>query len=374
MKKVSILFDGVHLSYSPTAIGLYDLLSEHFRVRILSQSPKFFDNKPLPNRNVEYIKELTGKNQYRWTNQTMRLRALFCSPEKALKKNKIKVDTVNEFNWVKKHLAREAPDHIVCVDFKNLWFTQLLGKTVEFLSLEIVPDDFFRADCDFRNINSVIIQSRERYDYLFGEKQFKTFYIQNAPNFKALSAAEKPRAELVYCGTVSDGFGFYHCLEFLDKFPRRALHVKGAMLEKERVKRDYQALLASRRLVLDEEYLDDSQVVEYLRQFKIGFCFYNFEVPKINNFNYYSAPSGKMFKYLAAGVPVVGSDVSGLNPIKEFDCGVLIKDLNAESIEKAVETIERNFDYYSENCLKAAAHYSFDKRAQPFVDYLLSSK
>jgi glycosyltransferase involved in cell wall biosynthesis len=77
-----------------------------------------------------------------------------------------------------------------------------------------------------------------------------------------------------------------------------------------------------------------------------------------------------MFKYFAAGVPVVALETIGAKPIAEFDCGVLVKDLKPESILRATERIESNFEYYSQNCIKAAEHYSFDKTAKPFVDYL----
>ena len=77
-----------------------------------------------------------------------------------------------------------------------------------------------------------------------------------------------------------------------------------------------------------------------------------------------------MFNYFAAGVPVIGIDIPGLQPVRDFDCGVLTKDMQPESIKNAIVEIESRFDYYSENCLRAAAHFSFDKMAEPFLDYL----
>ena len=251
---------------------------------------------------------------------------------------------------------------------------QIINKRVEFLSLEINADDKFREGRDFQNINSVLIQTKERYEHLFKDKELKTFFIQNAPVYTP-SSANYDRSGLVYCGTAWDAFGFYHLLEFLKSFPDYLLTVKGAVLneDRKRIETEYRDLVSSKRLVIDNDYLDDTEVVDYLRKFRIGFCFYNFDIDWVNNFNYLSAPAGKMFKYFAAGVPVVGLDILGLKPVKEFDCGVLIKDLEPESIKSAIGKIERNFDYYSQNCLKAASHYSFDKAAKPFVDYLLNS-
>jgi glycosyltransferase involved in cell wall biosynthesis len=93
-------------------------------------------------------------------------------------------------------------------------------------------------------------------------------------------------------------------------------------------------------------------------------------IKEIDTFNYHSAPSGKLFKYLAAGVPVIGIDIPGFGIIKEFNCGVLIKSLDPLTIKTAIEKIESNFDYYSFNCLRVAKEYSFDKTTRPFLEYL----
>lgn len=370
-KKVTILFNDTNLSYSPTAIGLYDLLSKQFHVTIVAVTPSGFDHKPLTNRNVVYKKRLIGKTQYRINRVLFHLRAIFDKEAALFKRKGFRAYVFHDFKFIRKYLATESPDFIIAVDYTNLFYSQILDKKVEFMSLEITPNDAFYNNCDFNNIDSVIIQTKERYEHLFKDRKFKTFFIQNAPIF-ADSQNNPNRKGLVYCGTAWNLFGFYHCLEFLREFPEYTLNVKGAMLSEDKLKveTDYHELISSNRLIIDSEYLDDSEVVDYLCQFKIGFCFYNFEIDWINSFNYYSAPSGKMFKYLAAGVPVVGQDIPGLKPVKEFDCGVLIKDLEPASIKKAIEKIEENFDYYSRNCLKAAKHYSLDKTSKPFIEYL----
>ena len=370
-KKVTILFNGAHLAYSPTVIGLYDLLSENFDVGIIAENPKAFGYERITDRRVIYRKRLKRKNCLRIYRRLYELRAFFDKEIAALKKMRFNTDVIYDFTSVRKILAAESPDFIIAVDFPNLLYTQILRKNVEFLSLEIVPNDDFYDQCDFENINSVIIQTKERYEYLFRDRQYKTFLIQNAPVY-VRSDNEENRRGLVYCGTAWNPFGFYHCLEFLRAFPEYTLNVKGALpaADKTRVNTDYQDLITGGRLIFDSEYLDDEAIIKYLRQFKVGFCFYNFEIEWINNFNYHSAPSGKMFKYMAAGVPVVGQDILGLEPVKEFDCGVLIKDLKPETIRQAVEKIEGNFDYYSQNCLKAAEHYSLDKTTEPFIEYL----
>lgn len=370
-KKLTILFCDAHLSYSPTVLGLYDLLSPHFDVTILAKSPQFFDDGPLANRNVVYIKQPSGRIGTLLKKLTLRLTATHDKVAKLFVRIDAPHQTFYEFKFAKKLLATENPDIVLAVDFKSLFFAQLLNRKTEFVSLEIKPNDPFYAACDLKNIDSVVIQTKERYEHLFGNRNFKTFYIQNSPVYVP-AQTEVARNGLVYCGTAWNPFGFYHCLEFLKLYPSHSLNVRGAIFSADRkqVQQEYAGLLDNGRLIIDDEYLDDKEVVNYLRKFRIGFCFYNFEIDWINNFNYHSAPSGKMFKYFAAGVPVVALSTLGSRPIAEFDCGILIDDLKPENIKQAIDKIESNFEHYSQNCLKAAEHYSFDTMATPFLEHL----
>jgi len=371
-KTLTILFGSPHLSYSPTVIGLYDLLSPHFDVTIIAPSPSLFDGQALPNRKVVYSPKIASGVKRVSSRIRFEILSLLRQDIALLKKAVGHHSFLGEYEFIRDYLARENPDVVIAVDFRNLYYTQLLARKAEFLSLEIIPDDKFYANCNLQNVNSVIIQTEERRQHLFNGKQLKSFIIQNAPVFTP-PVRKYDRNGLVYCGTAWDAFGFYHYLEFLKSYPEYTLTVKGAVLKDDsvRIQTDYRELLSSRRLVIDDGYLDDAEVVEYLRRFRIGFCFYNFDIDWVNTFNYQSAPSGKLFKYFAAGVPVVGVDAPGLSPVRDFDCGVLIKDLGPASIRVAIDRIESDFEYYSRNCLKAAAHYSLDKTVQPFLDYLL---
>lgn len=385
-KKVTIIFDGIWIAYSPTTIALYDLLSEYFDVTIIAQNPKHFDNAVLPNRKVVYIDDLTTPNDYRKTKAKFAMRSLLGKDEKKFKAAEPSIsankrlnflEIYHEFDFIRNYLAREKPDHIIAVDSKNLWFTEILGKQATVLSLEITPEkQVFYDLCSFENVESVIIQTQVRYDYLFKDKKLKTFFIQNAPVYVA-PTKEYERKGLIFSGTASNEYGFFLALEFLKKYPAYQMTARGSMAEKDRLVANdkyyaelYNSLVESKNLLIDEKYLDDSEVVEYLRRFKIGFCLYNFQLAHIDTFNFQTAPSGKMFKYFAAGVPAVGVECQGLQPIADFEAGVLIKDLGPDSIKEAFDKIESNYDYYSQNCLKAAEHYSFDRMAEPFIEYL----
>src|SRR5262249_17424047 len=130
-------------------------------------------------------------------------------------------------------------------------------------------------------------------------------------------------------------------------------------------------LLSEDRLKIDTNYLEMDALVEFLKDFRIGLCFYDTRFDFYDRFNYRTGPSGKMFAYFASGVPVIGDNLPGLGIVEEFGAGVLIEDLDAGSILSAIQKIEANYDYYAKNCLKAAEHFSFEESLQPFVDELL---
>ena len=68
--------------------------------------------------------------------------------------------------------------------------------------------------------------------------------------------------------------------------------------------------------------------------------FYDTRFEFYDRFNFHTVPSGKMFTYLASGVPVICNNLPGLRVVEEFGAGVLIEDLDAGSIRSAIQKIE----------------------------------
>ncbi|HYE54535.1 MAG TPA: hypothetical protein VD996_06815, partial [Chitinophagaceae bacterium] len=137
------------------------------------------------------------------------------------------------------------------------------------------------------------------------------------------------------------------------------------------IRETYGHLITSGRITIDNTYLPEDQFTDYLSAFRIGFVFYSWHDIR-NNFNFYSAPSGKLFMCLAAGTPVIACNIPGFAFVKEFGVGVLIDDYEPATIHAALEEIESDFENYSARCYKAAEHFSFDKAVQPYIQYLHS--
>jgi hypothetical protein len=368
-EKILILFHGEHIAYSPTLLQLYDILEKKYDVTVTAELPHNYNNLKIENRNILYHKFHHVKSRYfYWV--LFQILLIFSKEARLFKKNKLNYKQyLFKFRFIKNIIKQNNFKTIISVDILNAVFCSILKRHSDFLSLELTIDEQFLPLIDLQYINCVLIQSSERYQYLFKDKSIKTFYVQNAPIYK--DVLKKERDGLIYGGSAYDLLGFYHCLNYLNAYKNEKLTVQGAIMpiDLARIENEYKHLLDENRLVLKRKYLENDEVVESLSNFEIGFCFYNFDAPVIrdNYFNYASAPSGKMFKYLAAGVPVVGSNIIGFKFVPELKCGVLIDNLEPEEIHQAITTIRENYSLYVENTIKAAKHYSFDKSIEPYL-------
>jgi glycosyltransferase involved in cell wall biosynthesis len=343
--KLLILFPDEWLAYSPTVINLFHRLREEHDVAVVAiDTGKYLR---LNEAGVEYVqinlqlaRALEALGVYRlWKALLLRGR-----------------------------IARYAPDAIVAVDSAAAWAAQSRGYRIHYLSLEAKRDGFLRR-LRPDGIASVIVQTAERYRFLFGDAQLSTHLVQNAPVFRGPQRRARNTNALVFLGNAIPKHGIFQCVEFLRLSARWTLTVKGNIPGnvRERLEAEHAQLIESGRLLLDDAYLAEDEVPEFLASFYAGFCFYDRELIDPDDFNYLTSPSGKLFNYYAAGVPVVASDMPGLSSVGERQTGVAVASLAADTIAAAVATIELRHGELVENCLRAAEHFSFDKAIEPFV-------
>ena len=376
-KRVAIVFTDVWLAYSPTTLGIYDSLKKHgVAVAILTVT-----------QNAAYARDL-GRNVVIVDHESMPLGRLhnlaYRIKRRAARLAGIKAAWLYrslgdyfQFLMFDKALRRFAPDEIIAVDLRALAIVQhsLPQVPVNLVSLEIPEPGEHKEPVVEQRISRVIIQSQARLERLFNSAKPKAFFVQNAPTFRTFALETSNRMGLVFCGSAYEGFGIFSCLKFLSVNPEYHLTVKGVVPPQiqQYLKVIFPELLNKERLKIDTNYLEMDALVEFLKAFRIGFCFYDTGFDFYNRFNYHTVPSGKMFTYLASGVPVICNNLPGLRVVEKFGAGVLIEDLDAGSILSAIQKIEANYDYYAQNCLKAAAHFSFEESLQPFIDELLVS-
>jgi glycosyltransferase involved in cell wall biosynthesis len=267
-------------------------------------------------------------------------------------------------------------DEVIAVDLQVLYLAQQIFGPVHFLSLEVDNNtNRYYKKIDTSKIKSVFVQSEIRYQYMFPRTGIKRFIVQNAPDYKPIDFSATERKNFIWAGAIDRRLAVLECLNFFNHYPEYKLVLKGGGDKKTRriIEEQFSDLLSSKRAIIDQSYLDADEFVKFLAGFRIGFCFYDWNLINVS-FNYQTAPSGKMFMYMASGTPVIACQIPGFDFVNEFNCGVLVDNYKPETILNAVKTIESGYQKYSEGCIAAAKHFSFDKAVNPYIDFLTDNE
>jgi len=371
-----IIFTDAHLAYSPTTLNLFYKLKENHTVKLLSVAqPAFFSDNIIADPNIEYINVIVKRDIRNVFKEIFyRIFDLLLKPsQKTLAlRGMLNYNTKVIISKIEKTKA-----NIIAVDSTALWCVQQAGKKAHLLSLEILQNDKYFEDIQLRTIKSVIIQSQERLDYLFPKEKPKYFIVQNAPKNISFSPKydEREKTDLIFCGSAVPSFGIISCLDFIKDNKEYTLTLKGAFpKDTEQIINDfYSDLITEKRLIIDSSYLSESDLTKYISTFRIGFAFYDFyRFDHLRTFNYYTAPSGKVFQYLNSGVPVIANALPGFQFIDKNGCGKLIDYLSSQQIKLAIDTIEKDYLRYAENAKKLSYTNDFEKMIQPFLMYIKS--
>ena len=362
-KKILIVFPNEWLSYTPTLLNLIEYLSTTFEVKAFAIDDGSYSNENIKSDCIIFIKV------------NYLLSKIAITMEKYFPKG-YRIRQIIKFLLLYTRLRKYEADEIIAVDSLGLYISQKIFKKCHFLSLEPYKDFLFRQ-CNLNKIESVIAHSKERYDFLFNTVKPKYFILPNSPIYDSeklstLQPVKPPKA--IFFGNATPRNGVYLCLEAFRSIKNISLVIRGSLSprDREKILSEYEDLLESGILSIDEQYIRQTEVTEYISQFSIGFCFYDFNyVDEVTRFNFISVPSGKMFNYYAAGVPVIGSDILGLKSVKDFNAGILLKTPSSETIVDAIKQIMNQHDLYRDNCLKAAKHFDFNKSVKHIQEYLL---
>jgi glycosyltransferase involved in cell wall biosynthesis len=275
---------------------------------------------------------------------------------------------------IRKALFKNKFDELIAVDILPLYWIQQIHGSCHFVSLEVGDCTQLVRFLEISKIKSILIQSPERLERLLGQSEVKRFFVQNAPNFVEPTKRTKASVKLIYNGTAWAPFGTLDIIEFVKRYPEYKIHFKGSIEANlwELVRSRYKALIDTGVLSFSETYINDNTLREYLADYSIGFCFYDFKDPFISQrrFNYETAPSGKVFMYLSVGMPVVATRIQGFMFFEEKQAGILVDDHKPETIKKAVEAILSNYENFSNNALEIGKSFSFDRSAKPFIDFI----
>jgi len=360
MKKILIVFSGAHLPYSTTILNLfYSLKKLGYKVSILADEPvQKFSLEKVNDPDVHYINiKVSTKSIFK------RLSSLIINRignKRAREHNSLQ--NAKAFNYISAIAGYDA-DIIIAVDFFCLWCVQQLQRPAHLLSLEILENDRYFDACDFTKIVSVIIQSKERYNYLFKSNITPPFTIlPNSPFYDNFIPPYESRIKnnLIYCGSALCEFGIISCLDYLMDFPEYKLTIKGAVPEgtKLSIEKFYNELLKEGRLVLNDTYMSAGELTRYVSGFWAGFAFYDFyRFSMVRSFNYYTAPSGKLYQYFNSGIPVIGNQLSGFQIVESKNAGRLVKYLSSLEIKNALDAIEVSYLEIASNSKKISLEF-----------------
>jgi hypothetical protein len=282
-------------------------------------------------------------------------------------------------------LRRVPARTVIAVDPAAMVAAQLARRQAHLISLEFSHHDLYALMVRPAQVLSVISQSRIRLDALFPRREAPGFVVPNFPIHRERTLASRQEG-LVFAGTAIRGFGALAALDFVARYPEYRLHFLGALtpdIERE-VERKYHGLLEQGVVSVSAGYLEEDAFIERVSGHRIGLSLY--ELDRMDDFfgeghgmfplspvNYLLGSPGKAGMYLAAGVPVVASDLPGMKFIQDGGAGILIRESDPESLRRAVETIEADYGTYRRNCFDLARASCFQRALGPFLDTFFPS-
>ncbi|MDR1510872.1 MAG: glycosyltransferase [Synergistaceae bacterium] len=348
MKKFLIVFPSEWLAYSPTILNMVKLLSVCGQVDIVS----FWDEK------TSYVKTLEARVHFiKIPPMVFRVLA---------KLHLLRAYKLLSLLWVVFRKSRIKYDVSFGVDPLGFIAVRIFCGNPVFLSLEIEHNLWSEIAKTLR-VSKLLIQSQERMEFMFGkDSKFRYWILPNSPIILPDMKQEfrKPKGHILYFGNICKKHGVEFCIDSLKLMSddiKLTLHgiITGDYFYY--LNKKYSELINNDRLCITSKYVEQADIHLYFNAFDIGLCLYDIEKSASPDFNYLSCPSGKMYDYFAAGLPVIGSNILGLQDVKIFSAGLLIDDYQPNTIIGAINHIYENYSRYSAASYKAGCHFDFRK-------------
>lgn len=101
-----------------------------------------------------------------------------------------------------------------------------------------------------------------------------------------------------------------------------------------------------------EQSLSPENHLSFIKQYAVGFVWYDHSEDE--NEEYIGLASGKFFRHLSIGQPVIVSSSPGIgNIVNKYKLGIVIDDIS--QLKEAYEKIMNNYSYYQNNIIKVYA-------------------
>lgn len=110
-------------------------------------------------------------------------------------------------------------------------------------------------------------------------------------------------------------------------------------------------------------YIDSPNHLRVTRKAYIGILPYKPEkVAHLSILNAVFCAPNKIFEFAAYGIPMIGTNVSGISiPFKQYKMGIIIDDDSTNGIKAAIEHIDDNYEAMSESCIRFYNDCDYDE-------------
>lgn len=202
-------------------------------------------------------------------------------------------------------------------------------------------------------------------------KKYNTGFevIRNMPEYNELKN-ERKKSQIpiiLYQGALNIGRGLEQIIDAMEEIKDAELWLVG--------EGDISDLLRekTKQLHLHDKvkflgYLMPDELRELTPQATIGI-----NLLKNNSLNYYYSLANKTFDFVQAAVPAIHMDFPEYqNLMEEKEVGILINDLEKETIIEAVNILLHNSEMYQElekNCLEARQIWTWDKEEKKLIEF-----
>ncbi len=206
------------------------------------------------------------------------------------------------------------------------------------------------------------------------KEKYKTHFevIRNVPVLSKEEIIKSPKYTsskpiLLYQGALNEGRGLEEMLEAMTVLDEVEFWLAGeGDLSDFLRKKTIQLQIENRVKFLG--YLLPEELKELTPHVHIGINFL-----KNTSLNYYYSLANKTFDYVNAGVPAIHMNFPEYKKlINEFEVGILIDDLEKETIATAVNTLLQKEDFYKKiknNCQQAKVEWNWEKEEKKLIAF-----
>lgn len=195
---------------------------------------------------------------------------------------------------------------------------------------EVIVENDTRAEYHY-NLYKQRPTSIHNYSELYNIDEVKGFPIKEKYNI------DKEKKIVLYQGGMQEGRGLFKLLDAFKNIESAMLLMIGDGKERQNLI-DYHHKLKLEDKVIFIDRVPYKDLRSYTKSADIGIQFL-----ENVNFNHYSASSNKLFEYIMAHVPVIGSNLPEIERvIKEEEVGLIVEESNTRELQDAIQLLIDN--------------------------------